>query len=89
MSETPINSLTPSLREQFDKARQAFDRNNFDYAVTLLENILRHTPSCYPVRETLRATQIRRHNNKKSFFKKMLNAASHSSSVGSMSRMNP
>ena len=81
MAETPIKSLTPAMREQYDKARQAFDRGNFDYAVTLLENVLRHAPSCYPARETLRATQMRRHNSKKSFFKKMLNAASHSSSL--------
>ena len=81
MPETKANALPPQLREQFDKAKQAFDRDNLDYAVTLLENVLKNAPSCYEAREVLRATQVKRHAGKKGFFKKVLDTASSSSSL--------
>ena len=81
MPETKANDLPPQLREQFDKAKQAFDRDNLDYAVTLLENVLKNAPSCYEAREVLRATQVKRHAGKKGFFKKMLGTASSSPSL--------
>ncbi len=79
MPETRANTLPPQLQEQFNKAKQAFDRNNLDYAVTLLENVLKNVPSCYEAREILRATQVKRHAGKKGFLKKMLGTASSSS----------
>jgi predicted Zn-dependent protease len=81
MSETQANKLPPQLREQYEKARQAFDRNNLDYAITLLENILKQEPSCYDARQVLRATQVKRSDGKRSFFKKMLGTASSSSGL--------
>ncbi|MCS1410458.1 MAG: Beta-barrel assembly-enhancing protease [Verrucomicrobia subdivision 3 bacterium] len=81
MPETKANALPPQLREQFDKAKQAFNRNNLDYAVTLLENVLRQKPSCYEAREALRASQVKRHGGKKGFLKKMLGTASGSSTL--------
>ena len=80
-AETGAQDLSPSLKEQYRKARQAFDRNNLDYAITLLENILRQAPSCYEAREMLRATQIRRHAGRKGFLSKMLGAAGNSSAL--------
>ena len=81
MRETKAKALPPQLREQYDKAKQAFDRNNLDYAVTLLENILKQVPSCYDARQVLRATQVKRHQVKRGFLKKMLGTASSSSSL--------
>lgn len=81
MHETSANALAPQLREQFAKARQAFDRNNLDYAIALLENILRQVPSCYEAREILRATQVKRNEGKRGFLKKMLGTASSSSAL--------
>ncbi len=81
MQETKANVLPPQLREQFDKARQAFERNNLDYAVTLLENVLKQAPACYEAREVLRATQVKRHDGKRGFFKKVLGTASSSSAL--------
>ena len=81
MRETKANALPPQLREQYDKAKQAFDRNNLDYAVTLLENILKQVPSCYDARQVLRATQVKRHDGKRGFLKKMLGTASSSSAL--------
>ena len=71
MRETKANALPPQLREQYEKAKQAFDRKNLDYAVTLLENVLKLEPSCYDARQVLRATQVKRHDGKQGFFKKM------------------
>ena len=81
MPETKANVLPPQLREQFDKAKQAFDCDNLDYAVTLLENVLKNAPSCYEAREVLRATQVKRYAGKRGFFKKVLGTASSSSSL--------
>lgn len=81
MPETKANDLSTQLREQFDKAKHAFDLDNLDYAVTLLENVLKNAPSCYEAREVLRASQVKRHAGKKGFFKKMLGTASSSSSL--------
>ena len=81
MRETKANALSPQLREQYEKAKQAFDRNNFDYAVTLLENILKQVPSCYDARQVLRATQVKRHDGKRGFLKKMFGTASSSSGL--------
>ncbi|MDB4746117.1 tetratricopeptide repeat protein [Verrucomicrobia bacterium] len=81
MLETKANALPPQLREQYEKAKQAFDRKNLDYAVTLLENVLKLEPSCYDARQVLRATQVKRHDGKQGFFKKMLGTASSSSGL--------
>ena len=81
MLETKANALPPQLREQYEKAKQAFDRSNLDYAVTLLENILKQEPSCYDARQVLRASQMKRNDGKRGFFKKMLGTASSSSGL--------
>ena len=81
MRETKASALPPPLRELYVKANQAFDRNNLDYALTLLENVLKQVPSCYEAREVLRATQVKRHDGKRGFFKKMLGTASSSSAL--------
>ena len=71
MRETKANTLPGPLREQYEKARQAFDRDNLDYAITLLENILKQEPACYDAREVLRATQVKRQVGKTGFLKKV------------------
>ena len=80
-SETDAQSLPPPLREQHGKARQAFERGNLDYAIALLENVLRRAPSCYEARELLRATQIRRHSGRKGLFRKVLGMAGSSGAL--------
>ena len=81
MRETKANTLPGPLREQYEKARQAFDRDNLDYAITLLENILKQEPACYDAREVLRATQVKRQDGKTGFLKKVFGTASSSSGL--------
>jgi tetratricopeptide (TPR) repeat protein len=52
--------LTPRQRESFKKARQAAQRDNFDYVVTLLQQMLKETPGFLDGRKLLRETCIRK-----------------------------
>lgn len=52
--------LTPRQRETFKKARQAAQRDNFDYVVSLLLQLLKEAPTFLDGRKLLRETCIRK-----------------------------
>lgn len=72
MPEKQITDIPVSLRELFDKGRAAYNKANFDYAVTLFTEVLRQEPSFITAREFLRATQLKKGGGKRSVFKKAL-----------------
>jgi len=58
MTVQEIN-VSKAVQDFYGKAKEAFDRNNFDYAQTILKNILRTNPDYYKARGLLRITQLK------------------------------
>src|SRR5437762_2267957 len=78
MPEKSTTAIPRALREQYEKGLAALQRQNFDYAIAILEQVLQKEPGFYAAREALRAAQAKRAGNKGGFFKKMFGTASSS-----------
>jgi tetratricopeptide (TPR) repeat protein len=74
MPEKSLREIPGSLREQYQKGKAAFDRNNLDYALNILSAVLEREPAFYECREALRATQFKRGGSggATGFFKKAI-----------------
>jgi tetratricopeptide (TPR) repeat protein len=82
MPETAINQLTPDLRRIFTKANEAAQHENFDYALTLICQVLEKEPGFVDGRKVLRAVQARKAAGASSgFFKKMMSGAGSSPQI--------
>lgn len=68
-------------REQYEKGVTAFQRNNLDYAISILTQVLEKEPAFYDCRQALRATQFKKAGEKSGFFKRMIGSASNSPMV--------
>src|SRR6266705_2936835 len=75
MPEKSLTAIPRQLREQYEKGLAALHRQNFDYAIAILEQVLQKEPAFYAGREALRAAQVKRAGNKGGFFKKMFGIA--------------
>lgn len=63
-----------SLQDFYQKAKEAFERGNFDYAQALLKNLLLSHPDFQKARSLLRVAQIKKNEGKSiSWLKKHLN----------------
>src|ERR1051326_6280919 len=78
MPEKSLTEIPRPIRDQYEKALAALQRQNFDYAVAILEQVLQREPGFYAAREALRAAQSKRAGNKGGFLKKMFGTASSS-----------
>jgi tetratricopeptide (TPR) repeat protein len=78
MAEKTINQIPRPVREQYEKGKSAFERQNFDYAVAIFTQVLAQEPAFYECREALRAAQSRKHSGATTFFKKVLSGAGSS-----------
>jgi len=78
MPEKSLTAIARPLREQYEKGLAALQRQNFDYAIAILEQVLVKEPGFYACREALRAAQIKRAGNKGGFLKRMFGTASNS-----------
>ena len=72
MAEKTLNELPRDLRVLYTKGNDALQRDIFDYAIDLFNQILSRDPSQYDVRRALRTAQIKKAGEGKGFFKKML-----------------
>src|SRR3954462_576746 len=81
MAEKSITQISRSVREQYEKGKAAFQRQNYDYAITFFSAVLEQEPGFYECREALRATQYKKVGSQTGFFKKMLSGASSSPMV--------
>ena len=59
----------------FTKGNDALQRDNFDYAIDLYNQILEKEPGLYECRKALRTAQVRKAGSGRGFFKKMLSNA--------------
>lgn len=75
MPETTSNDVPRPIRELFEKATLAYERNNFDYAIQILNGVLDQEPGFFEARQLLRATQQQKPQEKTGLFRKLVGGA--------------
>jgi len=76
MPEKATNAIPRPQREHYEKAVTAIQRNNFDYAISILNQVLSVEPGFFDARQALRAAQFKRGGaSQGGFFKKMIGGA--------------
>ncbi len=75
MAEQSANELPRDLRVLFTKGSEALQRDNFDYAIDLFNQVLAKAPAVYECRKALRTAQQRKAGDRGGFFKKILSSA--------------
>jgi tetratricopeptide (TPR) repeat protein len=78
MPEKSLNTLQRDLRLLFTKGHDAMQRDNFDYAIDLFNQVLAKEPGLFECRQALRTAQMRKAGGGGGFFKKMLSSAGSS-----------
>jgi tetratricopeptide (TPR) repeat protein len=81
MPEKTLNDLPRELRMLYTKANDALQRENFDYAIELLTQILEKEPYVVDCRRSLRAAQQRKSGGRGGLFKRAFSSASSSPMV--------
>ena len=81
MAEKSLNDISHDLRMFFTKGNFALQRDNFDYAIDLYNQVLAKEPGFYECRKALRTAQMRKAGTGGGFFKKMLSSAGSSPMV--------
>jgi tetratricopeptide (TPR) repeat protein len=82
MPEKTINEISADMRRVYTKANEAAQRENFDYAIALFNQVLEKEPGFFECRKALREVQFRKAGDSSSgFFKKMLSGAGSSPQV--------
>ena len=76
MAEIELTGLPRELRQLHTKGMETLQRDNFDYAIDLLMQVLRGSPGCVDCRRALRQAQVGKNGAKTGLFKKMLSGAS-------------
>lgn len=78
MPEKSLSEIPRPLREQYEKGVAAFQRENYDYAITFFQQVLEKEPAFFDCRQALRATQFKKVGASSGFFKKVWGGASAS-----------
>jgi tetratricopeptide (TPR) repeat protein len=60
MPEKSFQEIPRAWREQYEKGKTAFERNNLDYAIEILSQILEQEPGFFECRQALRAAQFKK-----------------------------
>ena len=78
MPEKELKDIPRPLREQYEKAVAAIQRNNLDYALAILTNVTQREPAFYAGREALRAAQFKKAGASRGFLRKIFGTAGSS-----------
>ena len=78
MAEKTMDRIPREVRLSYNRATEALQRQNYDYAITLLQQILEKEPGLYDCRHALRAAQLGKAGGKSGFLKKVFKTASFS-----------
>src|SRR4051812_26917169 len=78
MPEKSLNEVPRDVRELYQKGTVALQRQNFDYALAIFQQVLQREPGFFDCRQALRATQYKKNGTSSGFFKKMIGGASSS-----------
>jgi tetratricopeptide (TPR) repeat protein len=82
MPEKTINEISADLRRIYTKATEATQRENFDYAIALFNQVLEKEPALFECRKALREAQFRKAGDSGGgFFKRMLSGAGSSPQI--------
>ena len=81
MAEKSISEISRDARMLFNKANEAAQRENLDYAITLYNQVLTKEPGFFDCRKALRAAQVQKAGAGGGFLKKMWGSASSSPQV--------
>ena len=71
-----LNDLPRDLRVLFTRGSDALQRDNFDYAIDLFNQVLNREPGLYECRKLLRTAQLKKAGSRGGFMKKMWSSAS-------------
>ena len=75
MAEKSLSELPRDLRMLYTKGHDALQRDNFDYAMDLFNQVLAKQPAIFECRKALRTAQMKKAGGGSGFFKKMLSSA--------------
>ena len=78
MPEKMTTQIPRPVREQYEKGKSAYERQNYDYAITFFTAVLAQEPGFYECREALRVAQSKKNTGGTGFFKKMISGAGSS-----------
>ncbi len=78
MPEKSLSELPRDLRDLYQKGATAIQRQNYEYAIAIFQQVLQREPGFLECRQALRAAQIKKQGGSTSFFKKMIGGASAS-----------
>jgi len=78
MAEKNLSEVPHDLRELYQKGSTALQRQNFEYAIAIFNQILQREPAFFECRQALRAAQFKKAGGSTSFFKKVLGGAGSS-----------
>src|SRR5580704_8978366 len=76
MAEKSLNDLPPEMRRLFNKGNEAAQKDNFDYAIDLYNQVLAREPAVFDCRRALRNVQFKKAGDGGGFLKKMWGTAS-------------
>ncbi|HEV2210620.1 MAG TPA: tetratricopeptide repeat protein [Verrucomicrobiae bacterium] len=76
MAEKGLNDLPRDLRVLLNKGQDALQRDNFDYAISLFNQVLAREPGLHEIRKQLRTAQLKKAGGGGGFMKKMWSTAS-------------
>ena len=82
MAEKSTNDLPRDLRVLFTKGHEALQRDNFDYAIALFNQVLDREPGLYECRKELRTAQLHKASKGSGLFKRILSSASATPLIG-------
>src|SRR5437667_2941742 len=82
MAEKSLTELPRELRMLYTKGNDALQRENYDYAIDLFNQVLLKEPTIYECRHALRTAQLRKAGGRGGFFKKMFSNAKSSPQIG-------
>src|SRR5437879_2213718 len=92
MAEKSMNEFPRELRGLYTKGQEALQRDNFDYAIDLFNQILEKDPRLFDCRKQLRTAQLKKAGSGKGVLKKLWSSATSQPQVakGQMAlRKNP
>ncbi|HNQ87706.1 MAG TPA: tetratricopeptide repeat protein [Verrucomicrobiota bacterium] len=73
MPEKSLQEIPRAWRDQYEKGRAAFERNNLDYAIEILSQVAEQEPAFWECRQVLRAAQFKKAGvGGKTLFKKLI-----------------
>src|SRR5437667_5254752 len=78
MPEKNLSELPKDLRDLYQKGSVALQRQNFEYAIAIFNQVLQREPGFFEGRQALRAAQFKKAGGSTNFLKKVLGGASSS-----------